>query len=106
VSVLASALAEILFTLGPSVEAAKVGTEHEGHSGWSMSSGLPSRVQCGCGQSLDDVLGLPPIVVWYMAYCHECQAAMPFREMVQRDEWADAHGSGTGHHVTRHEERR
>lgn len=103
-SALVSALAEALFALGPSVEAAKVGTEHEGHPGWSMRSGHPGRVQCGCGRSLDEILGLPPIVVWYMADCHGCGMSMPFRDATERDEWTTAHGDSTGHRVTRREE--
>lgn len=102
-SALVSALAEVLFALGPSVEAAKVGTGHEGHPGWSMSSGRPGRVQCGCGQSLDEILGLPPMVVWYLAVCQRCGMSIPFRDAAERDDWATAHGGGTGHRVTRRE---
>lgn len=100
-------LVEAIFALGPSVEAVKAGTDHEGHDGWQMGPQLPGRVQCSCGQPLDDILGMPPLVTWHMAHCVECtMPRMPFADVGQRDAWAEVHANSTGHTVTRYEEKR
>jgi hypothetical protein len=41
--------------LTPQVEAAKLGTAHEGHIGWSLG-GEPYIARCSCGTPLDDAL--------------------------------------------------
>lgn len=41
------------------------------------------------------------ITIWYLATCHRCGAdlAEPFRDLVERDEWAVKHAESTGHVV-------
>jgi hypothetical protein len=44
---------------------------------------------------------------WNMARCAECGLPpLPFADADERDAWADAHASSTGHTVTRCEEKR
>lgn len=44
---------------------------------------------------------------WHIARCAECGLPpMPFADVNERDVWADAHTGGTGHTVTRYEEKR
>jgi hypothetical protein len=87
--------------LGPAVEKTKLGTPHGGHDGWGMSGDGPGRVQCRCGESLDEIIGLPPVKTWYIAHCVECEMPMPFRGPKERDRWADGHAA-TGHQVARY----
>lgn len=47
---------EAIENLDPDIEAAKVGTEHEGHVGWGMNTDGPGVVQCGCGASLSQAI--------------------------------------------------
>jgi len=95
-------LAREFAKLTPEITAAKAGTEHEGHDGWGMGAG-PGRVQCGCGASLDDVLGFPPAETFHIAHCVECEMRIPFGSEPDRDGWADGHAA-TGHKVVRYEE--
>jgi hypothetical protein len=39
---------------------------------------------------------------WFIATCNQCTPRLPqpFRDETERNRWADAHESGTGHHVT------
>lgn len=41
--------------------------------------------------------------VWFVAVCCDCQPEypqpMPFLDVNERDQWADAHRAGTGHRV-------
>ncbi|MPZ13776.1 MAG: hypothetical protein GEU73_05030 [Chloroflexi bacterium] len=43
---------------------------------------------------------------WFIAWCQDCTPVLPqpFTSEVERDAWADAHRSGTGHTVTTSEE--
>lgn len=42
-------------------------------------------------------------VTWYLATCQACTPVLPqpFTDEAERDQWADAHWTGTGHVVTR-----
>lgn len=37
--------------------------------------------------------------IWYMARCHSCDLAMPFRSPIDREEWVRAHQSACGNAV-------
>jgi hypothetical protein len=41
------------------------------------------------------------IAMWYLATCHRCGPGLgqPFRDLVERDEWAIKHAESTGHVV-------
>ncbi|MEU2616273.1 hypothetical protein ABZ570_32630 [Micromonospora sp. NPDC007271] len=89
--------------LTPHINALKTGTPHEGHDGWGMNSRGPGRYQCACGESIDDLLGLPPARTFYLAHCTVCIGPVPFDTAEARDEWAGLHGPTTGHRITRYE---
>lgn len=60
--------AQELTALTPAIDAAKVGTAHEGHDGWQSLWQRPGEVLCGCGESLNDILtgvpAPPPVTDW------------------------------------------
>lgn len=94
---------DAIAAISPNVEAAKTGTAYESHDGWGMRHDRPGRVQCSCGDTLDQVLGLPPQHRFWMALCTVCRLSMPFGTEAERDDWVVAHG-GEGHEIHTWEE--
>ncbi|DAZ90315.1 hypothetical protein [Mycobacteroides abscessus] len=41
-----------------------------------------------------------PVVVLFVAICHNCDFRWPCETREQRDQWVDGHGADTGHNIT------
>jgi hypothetical protein len=55
------------------------------------------------GSTMDRLFSIPVDVIatWFLATCHRCgpDLGQPFRDLVERDEWAIKHAESTGHVV-------
>lgn len=66
-------------SLTPHIDAAKVGTTHEGHDGWGMRHDRPGETMCSCGEPITELLRgrpAPAACGWQVAYRGPCQTAV------------------------------